>query len=123
MYRINAARTVNKTVWLTGRGFPVRLKVRVSVDQLIKDLERAQKNLSSASALLKTNWSEEAFHNFCAIAHDMFALVLGRENTDKALAYFKGEYVEMLAAFTPFIENVIAPAVGAVFADLKGSRK
>lgn len=123
MYRINARKTVKTTVLLTGRKGICLLRVGLSIDQLVRNLERAQKNLDGASELLKKNWNDEAFNNFCKLAHELFALVLGESNTKKALAYYDGEYVEMLAAITPFVEDVIAPKIGAVFSEVRRGKK
>ena len=53
----------------------------------------------------------EALEAFGNVVISMFTLVFGKENTAKILEFYQDNYTEMATEITPFIANVIAPAV------------
>jgi hypothetical protein len=41
----------------------------------------------------------------------IFAVLFGKENTDKIIAFYDGRYAEMLSDIMPFIEDALLPKI------------
>lgn len=88
------------------------IDVDINVDRLAQQyratevkLMECQKQASSGSA--------EGLQAYGTAVLALFDMVFGEENTQQMLAYFDGSYTDMLLQVSPFIQNVVKPAIEA----------
>ena len=90
------------------------INVNIDIDAMEKYIRAAQKNFREASDIIKTNpQSEQAQEAFGSAVIAMFAVIFGKDNADKIVAFYDGRYTEMLLDLFPFINDVIMPKLKA----------
>lgn len=96
------------------------IDVEINVDDMASRIAAAQQTLSMAQALVnKEPQSEKAQEAFGSAVIAMFAVIFGKDNTDKILAFYDGRYTEMMLDVFPFIGEVIMPKIKSVSAERK----
>ena len=111
---INATRRIDETVLLTGRSlFPVKVRIVVNIDTIAGQGKLALEKLQALSAKFENPESSDAetFATFNAEYVTLCNTVMGKAPTDRMVKYFDGEILEMAAAVTPFIMEVIIPKI------------
>lgn len=124
MYKVNGKRMFTETLVLTGRSLlPKRLTVKIDIEIVKGAASGAMKKLQAATEKLQAakDWDESAFKEYCAALDSALDIILGEKNRKAIVKYFNGQYISMAAAITPFITDVITPALGAGLA--KATRK
>jgi len=124
MYKVNGKRMFTETLVLTGRSlFPKRLTVKIDIEIVKSAAGSSMKKLQAATDKLKSgkDWDDAAFSEYCAALDTTLDILLGEKNRKEIVKYFDGQYISMAAAITPFITDVITPALGAGLA--KATRK
>jgi hypothetical protein len=87
------------------------IDVEINVDDIAK-IANAQQTLFMAKELIKKEpQNEKAQEAFGTAVLAVFAVLFGKENTEKILAFYEGRYIEMLKDIMPFIENALLPKV------------
>ena len=88
------------------------IDVEINVDDMAGRIAAAQQTLYMAQALIeKEPQSEKAQEAFGTAVIAMFAVIFGKDNADKIVAFYDGRYSEMLLDVFPFINEVIMPKI------------
>lgn len=123
MYKVSASHMLKTTLLLTGFGLPKRVKICIDLDAVTSSASKAQKELQAASEKMKAQeeWSESAFEEYKRAIDTSFNILFGEKATRQIVEYFHGQYITMSAAITPFITDVVVPAMksGAAKAERK----
>lgn len=86
------------------------LHVEINIDAIAREYRLTQAKLAAAQKKAAEQ-STEALEEYGNAVIAMFTLVLGEENTEKALEYFENKYSEMAIQLMPFVTNVVQPAI------------
>lgn len=96
------------------------IDVEINVDDMASRITAAQQTLYMAQALVnKEPQSEKAQEAFGSAVIALFAVIFGKDNTDKIVAFYDGRYTEMLLDVFPFITEVIMPKIKSASAERK----
>lgn len=88
----------------------VTLHVEINIDAIARKFRLTQVKLAEAQKKAASQ-SDEALEEYGNAVIAMFNLVLGEENTKKALEYFERNYSDMAIQLMPFITDVVQPAL------------
>lgn len=87
------------------------IDVEINVDDIAK-IAAAQQTLFMAKELIKKEpQNEKAQEAFGTAVLAVLAVIFGKENTDKILAFYDGRYIEMLKDIMPFIDKALLPKI------------
>lgn len=96
------------------------IDVEINVDDMAGRITAAQQTLGMAQALVnKEPQSAKAQEAFGAAVIALFAVIFGKDNADKIIAFYDGRYTEMLVDVFPFINDVIMPKIRSASAERK----
>lgn len=113
-YQIKKSSRITEQLEFLGEDNQVVLTIDVDIDaDLLSQKYRAtevklmecQKQASSGTA--------EGLQAYGTAVLALFDLIFGEESTQQMLAYFDGSYTDMLLQVSPFIQNVVKPAIEA----------
>lgn len=113
-YQIKKTSRITEDIVLLGESGNAEkiLHVEINPCSIIDGYRKAQINLVNAQRECK-NYPDniEVVEKYKNAIANFFEHVLGTENTDILLKYYNGEYIDMMFDMTPFIMNVVSPAM------------
>lgn len=121
-YQIKRKSRINERLELCDESGAVVLPidVEINVDDIAGKLTAAQQTLGMAQALInKEPKSAEAQEAFGAAVIALFAVIFGKDNADKIIAFYDGRYTEMMLDVFPFINEAIMPKIKAASEERK----
>lgn len=119
-YKVNSKRAFSDTVKINGRKFfPLIIKVNVSVDALVSKAKPAVDAMTKAGKAYSASGgdTQENFKAFSDSIDGVFKIIFGEKNYKKVLAYYDGEYLEMVSDLMPFIRDNVSPAIQKSLSD------
>ena len=123
MYKVSASHMLKTTLLLTGFGLPKRVKICIDLDAVTSSASKAAKSLQAAAEKMRSldEWSDSAFEEYKRALEGSFIVLFGAKATKQIIDYFDGQYISMSKAITPFINDVVVPAMqsGAAKAERK----
>lgn len=123
MYKVKASHMLKTTLLLTGFGLPKRVRICIDLDAVTSTASKAAKSLQAAAEKMRSleEWSDQAFEEYKQALDSAFIVMFGAKATKQIVDYFDGQYISMSKAITPFINEVVVPAMqsGAAKADRK----
>lgn len=93
------------------------IDVEINVDDIAKIANAQQVFIMAKELIQKEPQSAKAQEAFGTAVIAIFAVLFGKENTDKIIAFYDGRYAEMLSDIMPFIEDVLLPKIKEASAD------
>ncbi|MDO4547668.1 MAG: hypothetical protein Q4D04_06215 [Clostridia bacterium] len=94
------------------RGLKVlSVKVRLHVDDVAADYNKAQGRLADTEKLLQKNASEASMNEYGEAVINLFCVLFGEKDTERIIKFYEGRYIEMLADIYPWIQDNILPAL------------
>lgn len=102
------------------------LKVEFAPDKIIREYQAATAAVIRAQDAVKAaggNPGPEVVETLGEAVVAFLGVTLGKENAEKLLAFFEGNYTEMLLQVMPFVLEVIVPQIEAGAADLRNAAK
>lgn len=85
------------------------IDVEINVDDIAKISNAQQVFIMAKELIQKEPQSAKAQEAFGTAVIAIFAVLFGKENTDKIIAFYDGRYAEMLRDIMPFIDDVLLP--------------
>ena len=86
--------------------------VDLNVDEITARVNKAYEALGMAQdALQKDPKSEKTIEAYGAAVVAVFRVIFGDEGTDKIIAFYEGNYTEMLLDIFPFLNEEIMPKI------------
>lgn len=86
--------------------------VDLNVDEITARVNKAYEALGMAQdALQKDPNSEKTIEAYGAAVVAVFRVIFGDEGTDKIIAFYEGNYTEMLLDIFPFLNDEIMPKI------------
>lgn len=111
-YELKRANTINEelilgdeTLTITLRPFDIMKAYQTTKAELIQSRDKLQAAGKVASQELMAAYGEAIVNHF--------AVIFGRENTEKILAFYEDNYSEMCVQVFPFIIDVLEPRIEA----------
>jgi hypothetical protein len=87
------------------------IDVEINVDDIAKISNAQQVFIMAKELIQKEPQSAKAQEAFGTAVIAIFAVLFGKENTDKIIAFYDGRYAEMLSDIMPFIEDALLPKI------------
>lgn len=111
-YQIKRKSKIQETLELVSGETTLPISVEIDIDRMGAAISNAQDTLVMAQKLIEQEpRSPKAQKAYGASIIALFAVVFGKEDTEKILAFYDGNYEEMLIDVCPFISEVIMPKV------------
>lgn len=111
-YQIKRKSKIQETLELISGDTTLPVNVDIDIDRMGAAIADAQDVLAMAQKLIEQEpRSPKAQEAYGASIIALFAVVFGKENTEEILAFYDGNYEEMLIDVCPFISDVIMPKV------------
>lgn len=111
-YQIKRKSKIKETLELVSGDTTLPVNVDIDIDRMGAAIADAQDVLTMAQNLIEQEpHSTKAQEAYGSAIIALFAVVFGKENTEKILAFYDGNYEEMLIDVCPFISDVIMPKV------------
>lgn len=111
-YQIKRKSKIQETLELVSGDTTLPINVDIDIDRMGAAIADAQDVLVMAQKLIEQEpHSAKAQEAYGASIIALFAVVFGKESTEKILAFYDGNYEEMLIDVCPFISDVIMPKV------------
>jgi hypothetical protein len=111
-YQIKRKSKIQETLELVSGDTTLPINVDIDIDRMGAAISDAQDVLVMAQKLIEQEpHSAKAQEAYGSAIIALFAVVFGKENTEKILAFYDGNYEEMLIDVCPFISDVIMPKV------------
>lgn len=85
------------------------LKINIDPTALVPEYNRARDALLVAQAAASKTGSEADLAQLGEVITEMVSLMLGTENAEKVLAFYEGDYVEMMEEVIPYLNEVLVP--------------
>lgn len=94
--------------------------VEINVDQTAGKINKAKELLAMAQGALQKNpESPELMEAYGKAVVSLFNSIFGEEDTEKIIAFYDGNYSEMLIDIFPFLYNEIIPKINEASAERK----
>ncbi len=90
----------------------LHIDVEIDVDKIVSSYRATEIKLIDLNKAAQSK-SPEALSAYGEAIVEFFSLIFGAENTEKILAYFDGKYTDMFIMISPFIQDVVKPAIAA----------
>lgn len=119
-YQIQRKNRIKETLELLDETGAVAesLTVDLNVDQIAGRVNKAYETLGAAqTALQKNARSDEALEAYGKAVIAVFDVIFGEDGTKKLVAFYEGNFNEMLLDVFPFINDEIMPKIKAASAD------
>ncbi len=102
------------------------LKIEVAPDAIVREYQTASVAVVKAQDAVKAaggNPGPEVVETLGEAVVAFLGVTLGKENAEKLLTFFEGNYTEMLLQVMPFVLEVIVPQIEAGAADLRNAAR
>ena len=113
-YQIKKSSRITEQLEFLGEDNQVVLTIDVDIDadRLSQKYRATEMQLMECREQAEGG-SAEGLQAYGTAVLAFFDMVFGEENTQQMLAYFDGSYTDMLLQVSPFIQNVVKPAIEA----------
>lgn len=112
MYKIKRSNHVTESLQIEDRGKLLELTVDIVIDDIMKKYVELGSRLGKLQAMLKAEEkTEDLYAEYGRTVVEYFELFFGEEQTAKIMELYNGRYSEMLIDITPFLQDVIVPAI------------
>ncbi len=110
-YQIKKSRNITETLEILNEDDSPALTIQVSINPglIAKDFRKIQLELIHVRE--SGGNDDNSAEKLSAVVNDMFTLIFGAENTAKILDCFEGNFIEASLQITPFITDVVQPAI------------
>lgn len=113
-YQIKKSSRITEQLEFLGEDNQVVLTIDVDIDaDLLSQKYRATEVKLMECKKQASSGTAEGLQAYGTAVLALFDMVFGEENTQQMLAYFDGSYTDMLLQVSPFIQNVVKPAIEA----------
>lgn len=112
MYKLTQIKNFHDEIELeTSDGKSEILEINLKIDPVcIKNYRELQLQIIELQQQNKISpGNAEIIEKIGAAIVNTFSLLLGTENTEKILAFYAGNYVDMMTGLYPYLETVIVP--------------
>ena len=105
MYQIQRTKPFEDTIELCDSGEALQIKYQVTITP---DFARNARALQvKIIDLQRRSKTEQEFENLGHAIVDLFELIFGVENTQKIIAFYEGDYANMLIDLFPYLRNTV----------------
>lgn len=87
------------------------LAVEIDIEKIARQYRQKELEILKAQQLVQKGSTEESLDVLGQAVKSLFGLVFGEGNTQKLLDFYEHNYTEMALEISPFIADVIAPAI------------
>lgn len=121
MYKIRRhSGHVTEQLQIEDAGKELTLNVDIYVDAIIRDYVELGSRLNALRQRLQSgDKTEELIVEYGKVVTSYFALFFGEDQTVQLLEWYDHRYNEMLLDITPFLQDVVVPAIIAAQTDMK----
>ena len=125
MYVIHKTENFSDTLQLTSKNNEV-LNIDFTLSlapETIKEYRKTYLMLAEAQKKAKTENNEQILELIGKCIIDLFCVIFGKDNTEKILDFYNGDYVLMITDVFPYINGVISPQIQSSVRNRKANIK
>ena len=112
MYKIKRSGHISESLQIEDGAKLLDLTVDISVDEIMADYVELGSHLAKLQTMLdKGEKAEDLYAEYGKTVLAYFELFFGADQTEKIVSFYNGRYSEMLTDITPFLQDVIVPAI------------
>ena len=112
MYKIKRSGHISESLQIEDGAKLLDLTVDISVDEIMADYVELGSHLAKLQTMLDNGEkTEDLYAEYGKTVLAYFELFFGADQTEKIVSFYNGRYSEMLADITPFLQDVIVPAI------------
>lgn len=105
MYQIQRTKPFEDTIELCDGGEALQIKYQVTITpDFARNARALQVKIIDLQRKAKT---EQEFESLGRAIVDLFELIFGVENTQKIIAFYEGDYANMLMDLFPYLRNTV----------------
>ncbi len=112
MYKIKRSGHISESLQIEDGAKLLDITVDISVDEIMADYVELGSHLAKLQTMLdKGEKAEDLYAEYGKTVLAYFELFFGADQTEKIVSFYNGRYSEMLTDITPFLQDVIVPAI------------
>lgn len=120
MYKIKRQNHITEQLQIEDNGKELTLNVDIYVDAITRDYVELGARLNRLrQQIQQKDAPEELITEFGRVITSYFILFFGEEQTEKLLELYEHRYNELLLDITPFLQDVVVPAIVAAQESMK----
>lgn len=124
MYKIKRSRHIVENLQIEDGGKVLDLVVDVIIDDIMKKYIDLGSRLAKLQGMIEAGEkSEDLYAEYGKTVVAYFELFFGTEQTARILNFYNNRYSEMLLDVTPFLQDVVVPAIIKAQEDTKNKYK
>ena len=112
MYKIKRSGHISESLQIEDGAKLLDLTVDISIDEIMADYVELGSHLAKLQTMLdKGENAEDLYAEYGKTVLAYFELFFGADQTEKIVSFYDSRYSEMLSDITPFLQDVIVPAI------------
>ena len=112
MYKIKRSGHISESLQIEDGAKLLDITVDISVDEIMADYVELGSHLAKLQTMLdKGEKAEDLYAEYGKTVLAYFELFFGADQTERIVSFYNGRYAEMLTDITPFLQDVIVPAI------------
>lgn len=112
MYKIKRSGHISESLQIEDGAKLLDLTVDILIDEIMANYVELGSRLAKLQTMLdKGEKAEDLYAEYGKTVLAYFELFFGADQTEKIVSFYDGRYSEMLSDITPFLQDVIVPAI------------
>lgn len=117
MYEVRKSRILTEDLALRDGDRKEVIHVELNVAAMAREFYACYAALQRAGRLAKSQSTENATAEYGEAVIKLFNMLFGKEDTERILNFYDGDYATMIVDIFPFIQNIIMPKIKAFSED------